>query len=58
MAVLVAQLAAVRPGLSRRSDRVLAGEELPRSHAHLVYVTLEVAKVGALLALGVSVLAA
>ncbi len=58
MAVLVAQLAVVRLGLNRRSDRVLAGEELPRPHAHLVYVALEMAKVGALLALGVSVLAA
>ncbi|MGY1439959.1 hypothetical protein [Streptomyces reniochalinae] len=57
-AVLVVQLAVVRPRLSRRSDRVLAGESLPRSHAHLVYVACEVAKVAALLVLGCGVLAA
>ncbi|MFI5611909.1 hypothetical protein [Amycolatopsis sp. NPDC051903] len=51
--VLVAQLAAVRPALNRRSDRVLAGEEGPRSHAHLWYVGLEVLKVAGLVVLGV-----
>ncbi|GAA3245973.1 hypothetical protein MTQ10_12115 [Streptomyces sp. XM83C] len=56
--VLLVQLAVVRPGLNRRSDRVLAGEDLPRSRSHLVYVALEAAKVALLLALGVSVLAA
>jgi hypothetical protein len=56
--LLVVQLVAVRPGLNRRSDRVLAGEELPRSRAHLVYVGLELAKVLALIALGVAVLTA
>ncbi|GGY92971.1 hypothetical protein GCM10010300_41230 [Streptomyces olivaceoviridis] len=34
-ALLLAQLAVVRPLLNRRSDRVLAGEELPRSRSHL-----------------------
>ena len=57
-ALLGAQLALVRPVLSRRSDRVLAGEELPRSRAHLWYVALEVAKVLALLLLGVAALRA
>lgn len=52
-AVLLAQLAFVRPRLNRRSDRVLAGEEGPRSRSHLAYVVLEVAKVGVLIALGV-----
>ncbi|HEY3481644.1 MAG TPA: hypothetical protein VGL02_22330 [Streptomyces sp.] len=42
--VLIVQLVAVRPALTRRSDRVLAGEEGPRSHAHLVYVGLEVVR--------------
>jgi hypothetical protein len=56
--LLAVQLAVVRPGLNRRSDRVLAGETLPRSRAHLVYVALELAKVAALLTLGISVLAA
>lgn len=53
-AVLVIQLAAVRPPLNRRSDRVLAGEDpaLHRSRAHLAYVVLEVVKVLTLVALG------
>ncbi|MEU6463004.1 hypothetical protein [Streptomyces sp. NPDC046976] len=54
--LLLAQLAAVRPYLNRRSDRVLAGEELPRSRSHLWYVTLELLKVAALLALGIGLL--
>jgi hypothetical protein len=54
VAVLLAvQLLAVRPALNRRADRVLAGEELPRSRAHLAYVVLEVAKVVALVVTGV-----
>ncbi|GLY68217.1 hypothetical protein Atai01_48360 [Amycolatopsis taiwanensis] len=53
VAVLAAQLGAVRPWLNRRSDRVLAGEELPRSRGHLAYVALEVVKVAALLWLGI-----
>jgi hypothetical protein len=52
--LLVAQLAGVRPLLNRRSDRVLAGEEGPRSHAHLWYVGLEVLKVAALVVAGVA----
>lgn len=56
--VLAAQLGVVRPGLNRRSDRVLAGENLPRSRAHLGYVALEVVKVAALLTLGIAALAA
>jgi len=31
--------------LTRRSDRILAGEELPRSRAHLLYVAFELVKV-------------
>ncbi|MEU6664361.1 hypothetical protein [Streptomyces sp. NPDC046821] len=60
VAVLVlfaAQVGVVRPGLNRRSDRVLAGEDLPRSRGHLYYVALETAKVTALLALGITTLA-
>lgn len=52
--VLVVQLAVVRPPLSRRSDRVLAGEELPRSTAHYWYIGLEVAKVIALIGLAIT----
>jgi hypothetical protein len=55
-ALLGVQLAAVRPRLNRRSDRILAGEALPRSRIHLVYIGLEVAKAIALLVLGVTVL--
>jgi len=54
---LVAQVLAVRPRLTRRSDAVLAGGEGPRSHAHWVYVGLEVVKVVALLIAGISLLA-
>jgi hypothetical protein len=57
-ALLAVQLAAVRPLLNRRSDRVLAGEELPRSRAHYVYIAVEVLKAAALVTLGVSALAA
>ncbi|WP_410571561.1 hypothetical protein [Amycolatopsis sp. cmx-4-61] len=51
--VLLVQLVAVRPALTRRSDRVLAGETGKRSHAHFAYIGLEVLKVAALLAFGV-----
>jgi hypothetical protein len=53
---LLAQLLAVRPRLTRRSDAVLAGGEGPRSRAHWVYVGLEIVKVIALLNVGVSLL--
>ncbi|OHV32595.1 MULTISPECIES: hypothetical protein [Pseudofrankia] len=56
--VLATQLAVVRPRLARRSDAVLAGQDLPRSSAHHVYVALETAKVATLLAGGVFLLAA
>ena len=56
IAVLLVQLAVVRPRLSRRSDRVLAGEDVPRSHAHYAYVGLELVKVAALLAAGIFLL--
>lgn len=53
--ILAVQILVVRPPLSRRSDRVLAGEDMPRSHAHLWYVGLEVLKVVALLGLAIVV---
>ncbi|CAM3968213.1 hypothetical protein NONI108955_01920 [Nocardia ninae] len=52
--LLAAQILVVRPPLSRRADRVLAGEELPRSHAHFWYIGLEVAKVVVLLGLAIA----
>ena len=56
--VLAVQLVLVRPRLSRRSDAVLAGAEVPRSSAHHVFIALEVAKLGALLAGGAGALTA
>ena len=56
IAVLLIQLAVVRPRLSRCSDRVLTGEDVPRSHAHYAYVGLELVKVAALLLTGIFLL--
>ncbi|MFR9753022.1 hypothetical protein ACL02S_18575 [Nocardia sp. 004] len=52
--LLAVQILVVRPPLTRRSDRVLAGEDLPRSHAHYWYIGLEVVKVVALLGLAIA----
>jgi hypothetical protein len=58
VAVLLAvQLGVVRRRLNRRSDRVLAGADLPRSRGHVYYVAFEIAKVIALAVLGISLLA-
>jgi hypothetical protein len=51
--VLVVQLAGVRPLLTRRSDRVLAGLDDGGSRAHLLYIGAEVLKVAALVVVGV-----
>lgn len=56
LAVLALQLGIVRPRLNRRSDRVLAGEDLPRSRGHVHYVVLEAVKVCVLVALGATLL--
>ena len=53
---LLVQVALVRPELARRSDRVLAGENLPRSRAHYWYVGLELVKLVALPTTGVMVM--
>ena len=58
MVALLAQVLAVRPALTRRSEATLAGAEGPRSRAHWVYVGLEIVKVIALLIAGVLLLAA
>jgi hypothetical protein len=55
--VLLVQLLLVRPRLSRRTTAVLAGQDVPRSSAHLVYVLLEVIKAVALLVGGILLLA-
>jgi hypothetical protein len=54
---LLAQVLAVRPRLTRRSDAVLAGGDGPRSQAHWAYVGLEIVKVITLLIAGVLLLA-
>ena len=51
-AMLAAQLIAVRPFLNRRSDKVLAGLNAPRSRGHYAYVSLEAIKVIALMVAG------
>lgn len=51
-AVLVGQVAVLRPRLGRRTRRILAGQTPPRSHLHLGYITLEAAKVVVLAVLG------
>jgi hypothetical protein len=56
--ILVVQVAAVRPRLSRQSDRILAGQDVPRSRGHYAYVALEAVKVAALLATGSMLLTA
>lgn len=56
--VLAIQVAGIRPPLSRRSNRILAGEELPRSRAHLLYVAFEVIKVILLIWLAVAMVTA
>lgn len=55
--LLAVQLGVIRRRLNRRSDRVLAGEDLPRSRAHVYYVAFETAKVIVLTVLGISLLA-
>jgi hypothetical protein len=56
--VLLTQVLAVRPALTRRSEATLAGAEVPRSRAHWTYVGLEIVKVIALLVAGVLLIAA
>ena len=55
--VLGVQLLLVRPRLNRRTARVLAGLNAPRSRAHHAYIALETLKFAALVALGAALLA-
>jgi hypothetical protein len=55
-AALALQLGAVRPSLNRRSDKVLAGLNAPRSRGHYAYVALELIKVLTLAAGGILLL--
>ena len=57
---LLVQVVGVRPGLTRRSDAVLADAaqaESGRSNAHYIYVVFEIIKVVALLVGGILLLA-
>jgi hypothetical protein len=56
--LLAVQLVLVRPRLNRRSARVLAGDDAPRSRAHHLYIGLEALKLATLVALGAALLAA
>lgn len=53
VAVLVVQVAVIRPPLTRRANRVLAGEDAPRAKVHYAYVALEIVKVALLIALAI-----
>ena len=55
---LAIQLTAVRPRLTRRSDRVLAGLDAPRSRGHHFYIGLEAVKAVSLVVAGILLLAA
>jgi len=55
-AMLAAQLMVVRPFLNRRSAKVLAGLNAPRSRGHYAYVGLEAIKVIAVVGAGVLLL--
>jgi hypothetical protein len=54
VATLAIQIVVVRPPLTKRSNRVLAGEELPRSRLHLVYIGCEFVKVVLLVAMAIA----
>lgn len=55
--LLLLQLAAVRPALTARTRRVLAGDPHTGSRAHLAYIALEIVKVGGLVVLGLAAFA-
>jgi len=57
LAALTVQLIAVRPGLTRRSDQVLAGIDAPRSRGQYAYIGLEAVKAIALVVAGILLLA-
>jgi hypothetical protein len=56
LAALALQLVAVRSWLNRRSDKVLAGLDAPRSRGHYAYIGLELIKVLTLAAGGILLL--
>ena len=54
--ILLAQGAWLIPEVSARTDIIIAGGEPPKSYAHAIYSTLELAKIGLLLFFGFSAL--
>lgn len=54
--MLLIQVLAVRPALTKRTNAVLAGHEGPRSHAHLLYVGCDLVKIAGLVWLGIACL--
>jgi hypothetical protein len=58
VAALAVQLVGLRPKLTRRTDLVLAGLNVPRSRSHYIYVGSEAVKVVALLVAGILLLSA
>lgn len=56
IAVLTLHRGGVQPRLDRRSDRVLTGEQVPRSSSDHAYIALEVVKVIGLILLGIILL--
>ena len=50
--ILIVQVSAVRPRLTRRTNQILAGADVSRSHSHHAYLALEAGKVVALLVTG------
>ncbi|MFI7426868.1 hypothetical protein ACIBPB_07755 [Micromonospora sp. NPDC049836] len=52
-ALLVVQVAVVRPRLNRRAQQLIQGNDPPRSHLHLAYIAAECAKVLLLPMLGI-----
>jgi hypothetical protein len=56
VAALAVQLVGLRPNLTRRTDLVLAGLNVPRSRSHYIYVGAEAVKVVALLVAGILLL--
>ena len=55
--IVLAQGTWLIPELAARTDIILAGGEPPPSYAHAIYATLELAKIGILLVVGVQSLA-
>jgi hypothetical protein len=54
-ALLVVQVAVLRPRLDRRAHQLIGGQVPPRSRLHLAYIAAECAKVILLLTLGIVV---